>query len=151
MGVELLRLPQEGDEVKPSPPLSYTEIFEKQFPHYLAIGMTPDEYWNGDSNLVKAYREADKLRFDRRNFEAWLQGKYFYDALCMSAPMFNSLKPHEPYPYHDEPIKFARNEKEMDEIKVEKEQKADKAEQDKIRQMILNIKKPKKKDGEDSG
>ena len=150
MGSELLTLPNEGDEGKPNPPLSYTEIFDKQFPHYLAIGMTANEYWHGDNQLPKAYREADRLRFERRNFDAWLQGKYIYDALCCSAPLFNSLKPHEPTPYIDEPYKFARNEKEMQDIQVEKEQKQDKAEQEKIKQMLLNFKKAKK-GGDDSG
>lgn len=151
MGSELLTLPKEGDEGKPNPPLSYTEIFEKQFPHYLAIGMTANEYWHGDNQLPKAYREADRIRFDRKNYEMWVQGKYIYDAVSALFPLLNPMsKQNEPYPYVDEPYRFARNSKEMQDIQAEKEQKQDKAEQEKIKQMLLNFKKAKK-GGDDSG
>ena len=34
--------------------------FRQVFPYYLSIGMTADEFWNGDNGLPKAFREADK-------------------------------------------------------------------------------------------
>lgn len=53
------------------------------FPYYLAIGMTYEQYWEGDSKLVIAYREAYKLRRKTENENAWLQGLYFYDAFAV--------------------------------------------------------------------
>lgn len=49
--------------------------------------MTEAQYWDGDSTLAVAYREAERLRRERKNTELWLQGAYIYDALCRIAPL----------------------------------------------------------------
>ena len=140
------------NEEKPHPPLRHSEIFEAQFPHYLAIGMSADEYWNGDCQLVKAYREAEKLRFDRMNFEMWLQGRYVYDAICCAYPLLNAMsKKTEAYPYNDEPYKFPKSEKERIEIQREAEKKEYMAERAKIEAMLVNANQSFMKRGEDSG
>ena len=74
----------------------------------MAIGMSYDEFWNDDVSKVKAYRKAYDLRERRRNQELWLQGMYFYEALCDASPLFRftmkkgTIKPEpylkEPYP-----------------------------------------------------
>lgn len=74
----------------------------------MSIGMTYDEFYNQDVCMVKAYRRAAELRDKRHNHEAWLQGMYFYEALCDASPLFRfsmkkgSIKPepyvNEPYP-----------------------------------------------------
>lgn len=64
-----------------------TEVFEERFPFYLAIGMSSAEYWSGDPLLVRYYRKAYKLKQEQINYNAWLQGMYFYDAL--STALFN--------------------------------------------------------------
>ena len=74
----------------------------------MSIGMSYDEFWNQDVGMVKSYRKADELRRRQRNFELWLQGKYMYDALCSTSPLFRftmksgTIKPEpytkEPYP-----------------------------------------------------
>ena len=70
----------------------------------MSIGMSYDEFWNQDVLLVKAYRKANELRDKRRNQELWLQGKYFYDALCSASPLFRfSTKPVKAEPYTKEP------------------------------------------------
>lgn len=46
-----------------------------------------EEFWYQDCALVKAYREADRLRLERRNMEAWLQGLYVYEAVSAIAPV----------------------------------------------------------------
>lgn len=43
--------------------------------------MTYDQYWYGDPQMARAFYEAEKLRQERTNSEAWLQGIYFYQAL----------------------------------------------------------------------
>lgn len=87
---------------------SYGDIFEQLCPYYMSIGMSYDDFWNGDVEMVKAYRKANELADKRRNFELWLQGSYFYEALCDASPLFRfsmkkgSIKPEpyvkEPYP-----------------------------------------------------
>ena len=43
--------------------------------------MTYDQYWYGDPQMARAFYEAEKLRQEKANSEAWLQGVYFYRAL----------------------------------------------------------------------
>lgn len=47
----------------------------------MAIGMSYDEYWNGDCELTKHYRNAHEVRLKQRNYELWLQGLYIHDAV----------------------------------------------------------------------
>ena len=84
MGVELL---SEGSATTPK---TDTEVFEENFPFYLAIGMSPAEYWTGDSTLVRYYRRAYLIRQENENNNAWLQGLYVYDAI--STALSNALR-----------------------------------------------------------
>ena len=108
----------EGSVGKPSTK-SYTEIFNEAFPYYLSIGMSYELYWHGEPNLVKAYREADGMRVDRMNYEAWLQGLYVYQAVGALYPVFNPFsKQKKAEEYLKEPIVIterARNQKAMEE------------------------------------
>ena len=84
----------------------YADIFEQLCPYYMSIGMSYDEFWNGDVSMVKAYRKAYELQEKRRNQELWLQGMYFYEALCDASPLFRfSMKKGivRPEPYLKEP------------------------------------------------
>ena len=72
----------------------------------MSIGMSYDEFWNGDVSMVKAYRVAYDLKEKRKNQELWLQGMYFYEALCDASPLFRfSMKKGiiKPEPYLREP------------------------------------------------
>lgn len=90
---------------------SYSDTFKALCPYYMSIGMTYDEFWNGDVDMVKAYREADELRHRRRNQELWLQGMYFYEALCDASPLFRfSTKPVKAEPYIKEPFPITAEE-----------------------------------------
>lgn len=108
----------EGSVGKPSTK-SYTEIFNEAFPYYLSLGMSYELYWHGEPNLVKAYREADEMRVDRMNYEAWLQGLYVYQAVGALYPVFNPFsKQKKAEEYLKEPIVIterARNQKAMEE------------------------------------
>lgn len=102
-----------GDGVSSDRPLSDSETFEECFPYYLSIGMTPDQYWKQDCELVKAYRKADDIRRKRVNQEAWLHGAYIYHALCDVAPILHAFAKNgtEALPYLDKP--FPLTEKDM--------------------------------------
>ena len=112
MGGELLKS-------SASKPLSYTEIFYEHFPFYLSIGMTYDQYWNDDCMLVKYYREAHRLRNERKNQELWLQGLYIYEALCDVAPVLHAFAKSgtKPRPYLSKPFPIT-----MEEVKRDKEE-----------------------------
>lgn len=90
----------------------YRELFEACFPVYLSFGMTYEQYWQGDCTLVRAYRKAEALRVQRANQMAWLEGRYFYEALCDASPLLHAFAKEgtEAYPYRDAPIPVTRDE-----------------------------------------
>ena len=112
-----------GAEDGKSAPLSYSEYFEKMCPEYMAMGMTYDEYWNGNASLVRVYRETQKIKNKQRNYEMWLQGMYYYEALLDASPMFRfSTKPTKPLPYPSQPYALTKEEIKAKEEMEEKKQ-----------------------------
>ena len=83
MGPELL-------EGEPTHNKTNTQVFEENFPFYLAIGMSYAEYWEGDPVLTQYYRKAYRIKQEERNNDAWLQGLYIYDAV--STALHNALR-----------------------------------------------------------
>lgn len=116
-------------------PFRYTDIFKKQFPYYLSIGMSYDEYWNGDCDLTKYYREADELREDRKNTEMWLQGMYFYEALLDAAPAIKAFCKEPAREYRDKPYPISRR----DVRKAQKEEHEKKLQQSSAAMMAIMI------------
>ena len=113
-----------GSEPKGSAPsFTYTEKFYELFPYYLSIGMTPEQYWDGDPTLTEYYRKADKIRIERRNEELWLQGMYIYEALCDVSPVLHAFakKGTKPQPYSNKP--YAISEEQHKRVEEEKERK----------------------------
>lgn len=113
-------------------PNSYTKAFNDHFPYYLAVGMSPEQYWDGDPMLAKYYRKSDEILRKRRNEELWLQGMYIYEALCDVAPVLHSFakKGTKPRPYADHPYALtARDRKEEQKL-------AEKREKDKARRYM---------------
>ena len=111
-----------GSEPESSLPfVTYAERFKEQFPYYLAIGMTPEQYWDGDPELARAYRKADEIRMERKNQELWLQGMYVYEAICDASPILHDFakKGTKPYPYVDKP--YPINEKQHKREAIDKE------------------------------
>ena len=106
MGGELVGLPPFNPKEKPT----QERIFWDAYPAYLAMGMSSDDYWNGDAQMCVAYRKAreEKMRLD--DAMLWRQGLYIYHALCEVAPYFNSLKPQKPHDYLKEPFGFIKEE-----------------------------------------
>ena len=136
MGVELL---------EDSTPVSYTESFYEQFPFYLSIGMTYEQYWNGDCLLPKYYRKAHKLKNEQLNQELWLQGMYIYDALCRVAPALHAFsKSPKPMPYPERP--YSLNVKEINKEKEEKEKNNRERAKAMFHAWASRLKLPKKKE-----
>ena len=93
----------------------------------MSIGMSYDEFWDGDPSAVRAYRKADELSEKRKNHELWLAGLYTYEALCDASALFRftmkkgSIKP-EPYPKEPFPITASElKEREEREAKIREE------------------------------
>jgi hypothetical protein len=114
---------EEGGRQGSSSLFTYTEKFYELFPYYLSIGMTYEQYWEGDCTLVKYYRKAEEIRNDRRNQELWLQGMYVYEAICDVAPILHAFakKGTKPTPYSTKP--YPLNEKQSKRDDEEKQRK----------------------------
>ena len=109
---------------------SYGDIFDDLFPEYLLMGMTPEQYWDGESSLKPAFRKAYKLRIeqeqrisDRNN---WYMGQYIIAAL-QAVPLlvggFNTKGARIPdYPERPFFDKFDEERKEKDQKKREEDQ-----------------------------
>ena len=113
----------EGGELHKTRPSfsTYTEQFYEVFPYYLSIGMTYEQFWDGDPMLAKYYRQAEEIRNDRRNQELWLQGMYVYEAICDIAPILQAFakKGTKAHPYPERP--YAITEKQRKREAEEKE------------------------------
>lgn len=79
------------------------DVFERACPFYLKIGMTYDQFWDGDVSAHKAYLKAEKLRVKDMNRMLWLQGMYVYEAVGDLAPYFKAFSKARPKPYPDKP------------------------------------------------
>lgn len=89
--------------------------------------MTWEQYWYGDVWMVEAYREAEKRRKERKNWELHLQGMYFYEALCDASPVFRAFAKSgtKPHPYRTEPYKMYGAEEETTEEEKKKQEEAE--------------------------
>ena len=78
--------------------------------------MTAEQFWDGDPNLVKYYRQADEMRIERKNQELWLQGLYIYDALCDVAPILQAMakKGTKARPYPEQPYAITEKQRKRD-------------------------------------
>ena len=105
-----------GQQCSPSS-FTYTKKFYELFPYYLSIGMTYEQYWEGDCTLTKYYRKAEEIRNEKRNQELWLQGMYIYEALCDVSPLFQAFakKGTKPTPYSEKPYPLTNKQTERDE------------------------------------
>lgn len=84
--------------------------------------MSYEQYWEGDCWLPKYYREAHVLRIKRNNEQAWLIGRYVYDAVCAASPLLHAFAKQgtQAHPYLEKPypssMKEAR-EREIQKVK----------------------------------
>ena len=68
---------------------SVCDIFSRALPEFMAMGMTPEQFYEGHSWLAVSYKAADAIARRRSNFDSYLMSAYMYDTLLRLAPMFN--------------------------------------------------------------
>lgn len=102
------------EQEQQSASLSFSDVFHKAFPYYLAIGMSYELFWFGEPRLVKEYREAHELRNIQKNQEFWVQGVYVFRAFKSVMEAFSygmsGGKGSKPSEYPNEPIPFTEAE-----------------------------------------
>lgn len=86
-------------------------MFERDCPHYMALGMTYEQYWYGDPLAVRYFYEADRIKAERINYEAWLNGLYTCKALEATVGNIFKKKGSKPIEYPSKPFEFSDSEK----------------------------------------
>lgn len=114
--------------------------------------MTCEQFWEQDCELVKYYRRAAQIRQDLKNQDAWVQGAYFYEALCDAAPILRAFakKGTKATPYRKEPFELYAKTSRPEREKVE-EKHDDRAKAYMEAFAIANNRKFQTKGGEVSG
>ena len=118
----------EQEQPKQTSLTPYGDIFDELFPHYLLMGMTPEQYWDGEYGLKTAYRKAYTLRLeneqrisDRNN---WYMGQYIIAAL-QAVPLFvggfNTKGANIPS-YPDKPFFQQEEERKKEEVRKKNEE-----------------------------
>ena len=77
------------------------------------MGMTCEQFWDQDCQLVVPYRRAYRIRQEQENRFAWLQGMYIYEALCDVAPVLHAFAKQgtKVRPYSEKPYAFEEKRK----------------------------------------
>lgn len=70
---------------------------------------------------LKPYIKADEIRLDHRNWEMWLQGAYFFDAVSIALGNMLRGKGKKPVGYLEEPKKITRDTPEEREARAQRE------------------------------
>ena len=134
-----------GDTETEKPTLTYTEVFYQCLPHYLAMGMSADEFWNCDPRMYRVYREKDRIATEKQNEMLWIQGAYVYQAILLAAPRLNSIKPEEPLPYPEQPFDLVLSKvNEKEDIPTDEETQKS-PEFNKVMEWAINVNKQKAK------
>ena len=94
------------------------EYLDQLCEYALSIGMSYNDYWYGEAQMLLRYHNAEKLRQRKRNNELWLQGLYVYMAVGNLVPVLNPFsKEHRAKSYLKDPIPLT------EEDRKEKEEK----------------------------
>lgn len=109
-----------SDGAEQKRPLSIPEIYERDCPYYMAIGMTYEQYWFGDPLMVRAYYKAYKVRREREDEEAWLHGLYALNALNATVGNMFRKEGIAPATYPEEPFLLAKK-REAERMRTERE------------------------------
>jgi len=83
--------------------------------------MTYDQYWYGDTQMVRMFREADRLKQKRADTEAWALGAYVRHAIESSICNAFRKEGTQPVKYPEEPLsvkneRLKKEEQEAEEI-----------------------------------
>ena len=117
------------DGTEPQAARTYGDIFDELLPHYLVMGMTPEQYWDGESDLKPAFRKAYSIRIeneqrlaDRHN---WQMGQYII-AVLQSVPLLVgglNVKSGTQLPeYPDKPMLEKAEEEKQEAVRKQKEE-----------------------------
>ena len=70
--------------------------------------MTAAQFWDEDPWLVSAYREAQRIRQQRKSDDMWLQGLYIHNAIGAVVGTALRKKGAKPLKYLEEPLRVTQ-------------------------------------------
>ena len=89
----------------------FIEWLDKLCEYYMAMGVSFDEFWHGDYCRLKFYEQAYFNKLKKRDYDFWLQGAYFYQAVSVAlAKGFGGNKSVE---YPKQPFGYEKPEEDM--------------------------------------
>ena len=95
----------------------------------LIIGITEEQFWNGNPRLLKPYKEAhnlrEKQRADESDYIAWLHGLYSTRAFEVPLSHFASglSRKHSDAKYYEKPLNKLNKEKTAEGLTDEEKRK----------------------------
>ena len=117
------------DNPKQTSPTPFGDTFDELLPHYMAMGMGYDEYWDGEYGTKKACRKAYRIRIEneRRIADAdhWYIGQYIMAALQATpliVPGVNMRKGASLPDYPDKPFMEKAEERKKEEVRKKQEE-----------------------------
>lgn len=108
--------------------VTLSKIFREAFPHYLVMGMSAEEYWDGEPWLARSYREAYRIRMENQNRiadrDAWRMGEYIRNALASVPIVVNGFVPkgHTMHDYPEKPMMMQAEERKLEENEKKKQE-----------------------------
>lgn len=135
-----------GGELLAQTPTSYTEQFEKVCSWYMSIGMSYDEFWEGDAVLPKYYRDAHEYKNTQKNQELWLLGAYIHEAVGVVVHNACKKKGAKALKYAEKPYPITKLEKQYEKEEQEKRERQNREKAKAIFAAWANNFKPKKGD-----
>ena len=97
---------------------SFSTVLDKLCAYYMALGVSADEFWNGDPTLLKYYVETHRIAVEQQNERMWLQGVYFYEAI--STALAQAFSKHSNAKYPEKPHRLTPLSEEEQELENKK-------------------------------
>lgn len=143
-------LTEEGEQTRRTSKTPYGDLFDKLLPQYMAMGMTYEQFWDGEIGIHKAYREAYKLRMENElriaDRNGWYIGQYIVHALrsvqllAVAVPVKKIPDPKE---YPEKPFLIQAEEEERknkdEEVRKKREEDQSKLAMSMFQQMVARM------------
>ena len=89
---------------------SIKSYFKTLFPYFLSIGMTYEQFWEEDTDLINDFIKAEQYRQTKLNNQLWLQG--IYERLAIGSCLSKGVKyPKEPIPLSQDDVESAKQQR----------------------------------------
>ena len=107
----------------------YGDMFDRLLPEYMAMGMTYEQYWDGEYGMKRAFRKAFRIRMENEqkiaDRNSWYMGQYIMaaiQAVPLIVPGINMKKGASLPDYPDKPFLMKQEELKQEEARKQHEE-----------------------------